>query len=272
MTRRLSHRVISGLACLILLGSFAVPEVERGPASPIKSQLRVSQRFAAGLEYLLVEPRDVEPDAELPMVVFLHGRGDRPVAPQTAFLDLDTPIRLILPRAPEPYGDGYAWMPVSAHDGESPALVAATEARVETLTRALTEWRRRHPTRGRPIVMGFSQGGILSAVLALRDPSGVGHAFPMAGWVPPSLAPGPLDPYAPTAPIHALHGADDPILPASRTRAALGRLRAKGYPVVYEEIGGVGHELAPAMIDRLRALVRRALEEQELSSESSGLS
>lgn len=271
-TRKQFLRV--GLASLAaaLLSSYSWPvDVPTAPIG-LKSELRVSRHFAAGLEYLLVEPRDVAPDAELPMIVFLHGRASRPVAPRGPYLDLDTPVRLIVPRAPEPYGDGYAWMPVSAHHGESRALNEAIDAQVDTLTEALGHWRRRHPTRGRPIVTGFSQGAILTTVLALREPSAISFAIPLSGWLPPSFAPRGIDPYSAPAPIHQLHGSDDVVLPAARSRRALAELRAEGYPVVYEELPGVGHEIAPATVARLRALVRRALRELPESAEGSGRS
>ncbi len=265
-------RVAVAPFAVLLLGSFAVPRPAPAEPAALKSELRVSRHFAAGLEYLLVEPRDARPDEVLPMIVDLHGRGGRPAPPRGRYLDLDERVRLILPRAPEPAGDGYAWMPVSAHRGESPELLEAIDARVQSLSLALDRWRHRYPTRGRPIVTGFSQGGILAAVLALREPTAVSQAIPVSGWLPPTYAPARVDPFAPHAPIHALHGADDPVLDAGRTRAGLAELRAKGYPVVFEAIDGVGHELAPETVDRLRALMRRALRALPDDAESSGLS
>ena len=271
-TRGQFLRVTLAIAAAGLLSSFGWPADSPVAAISLKSELRVERHFAAGLEYLVVEPRDTEPDAELPMIVYLHGRGGRPVPPTSAYLGLETPIRLIIPRAPDPYGDGYAWMPVSAHHGESRSLNDAIDTQVATLTEALDRWRRRHPTRGRPIVTGFSQGGILATVLALREPGAISHAIPLSGWLPPSFAPSSVDRYGTPVPIHHLHGADDPVLSAARSRAALTELRAKGYPVVYEELPGVGHEIAPQTLERLRALIQRAIRALPESAEGSGLS
>jgi phospholipase/carboxylesterase len=136
----------------------------------------------------------------------------------------------------------------------------------------MVEWRRRHPTRGRPIVTGFSQGGMLTMTLAVHHPESISHAFPMAGWLPPSLEPDAYDPYAPHAPVVALHGGADEVLSATRTRRMMERLSRIGYPVSFEEYEGVGHEKTPAMRARMRELIERALVELPESTRASGSS
>lgn len=206
------------------------------------------------------------------MLVYLHGRGSTPQAPRGSIYGLRTPVRLIMPYAPERFGDGFAWMPVSAAHGESPALVAALQARVRTLEDAMREWRRKHPTRGRPIVLGFSQGGIVAMTLALHHPESVARVVAMAAWVPPSLLPGPAEPYDVRAPIFALHGARDPILSAARTRRLVEQLSALGHPVTYEEFASLGHEADAAMYARVRQLLEAALRELPEERASSGAS
>src|SRR5688572_8413732 len=93
-----------------------------GPAitpSPVRegSPFRASWHTAAGLDYLLVERSDVPSERPLPMLVYLHGRGARPVAPERSIFGLSQPVRLVMPRGPLRLGEGYAWMPVSAHRG-----------------------------------------------------------------------------------------------------------------------------------------------------------
>lgn len=272
MIRTPSLRVLPLLALLLCTTSFAARYEAPPLVSAVKSNMQVSRHFAAGLEYLLVEPRGTTADAVLPMIVVLHGRGSRPVPPQRAYLDLDEPVRVVLPRGPLPHRSGYAWMPVSAHNGDSPALNGPLRERVRELSDAMSEWRDRHPTRGLPIVTGFSQGGILAATLAVTYPESLSRAFPMAGWIPEELTPTEYDRFERHVPMHALHGADDTVIGAARTRAQLIRLRALGYPVVYEEIEGAGHEPHPEMTERLRELIERALRELPETPGESGLS
>lgn len=260
---------ISGLLCT----SFGLPQdVSLHDSEMFAVPYRVERHFAAGLEYLTVEPPDLPPDAELPMVVYLHGRGGVPTPPQDGpYLGLDVPVRLILPRAPEPYGEGYAWMPVSAHDGETPELTSAIVDRGELLAEALLEWRRRHPTRGAPLVVGFSQGGILAVHLATTHPDAVGAVFPMAGWLPPSLMPTAGDRYTVRPPIHALHGAEDRVLDPRRSAALFRSLRAKGYEVSFDAVPRLGHEVNAAMETRLRQLLEAALQSLPDSGASAGV-
>jgi len=236
-----------------------------------ESSLRLSRGFAAGLEFVVAEPRDVPEGAELPMVVYIHGRGDVPPTPTDSPFGVDAPVRWIFPRAPERYGDGYAWMPVSAHRGESRALTDALTENSRVLSEAMVEWRRRYPTRGLPMVVGFSQGGMLAMELAVSHETAISHAFPVAGWLPPSRMPRQAaDPYAVHVSVLALHGAADPILSAARTERAVRDLSALGYPMRFELFDGVEHELSEAMRDRLRAALEAALEELPSTGRAAG--
>lgn len=263
--------LLGGLA-LSTLSSFALPTPAPDPlaVAPFNSTYRVERGEAAGLAYLVVEPPHLPADARLPMVVQLHGRGSYPTPPRGAWMDLATPVRLVLPRGPEVFGDGYAWMPVSAHDGESAELIEAVTARTRMLANALVAWQQRYPTRGAPIVTGFSQGGILTMNLAITHPADVSSALVVAGWLPPSLTPTAYDPYAVHVPTAFLHGRDDDILPFRRTKKLVRRLETLGYPVRLSAFSRVGHEMNHAMRRRLKALVERALRRLPESSKSAG--
>ena len=50
---------------------------------------------------------DVDPESALPMVVVIHGRGDRPRVPGGPFEGLTHPVRVILPRGPMIVGEGF---------------------------------------------------------------------------------------------------------------------------------------------------------------------
>jgi len=225
--------------------------------------LRVSEGMVAGFHFLEVVPRDAATDARLPMIVWLHGRGDLPRSPEEPFLGLEEPMRLILFRAPEPFRAGYSWLPVSASPGESPELVHALEQRSDELARAIRLLRQERPTRGKPIVMGFSQGGMLTMALAVHHPEVVGAAFPLAGWLPPSLAPlGP--PNALQPPIRLMHGVGDDILPIGRTRESVRDLERRGFDVELLEFEHAEHLMTGDMWRQLRKWLRFELRKREL--------
>ena len=73
-------RLLASLTLLPLCTSFTLDRA--GGDTPAVAEpttpYRVSRRYAAGLEYLLIEPREVSADDELPMLVYLHGRASTP--------------------------------------------------------------------------------------------------------------------------------------------------------------------------------------------------
>ncbi len=162
----------------------------------------------------------------------------------------------MLPRAPAELGDGYTWLPVSAHGGESPELLEGLEEQSRRLANLIEALVERHPTVGSPIVMGFSQGGMLTFTLAVEHPEVVGAAFPLAGWLPPSLMPSERRPETRYPPIRAMHGADDPVLGADRTERSVADLERSGYDVTLYEYDGVDHQMTPTMWRDLRKWVR----------------
>lgn len=215
-----------------------------------------------GLHVLEVILGEAEFDDALPMVVLLHGRGDRPRVPGGPFSRASTAMRLILPRAPTPLGTGFTWLPVSVTEGKTELLSMALEARAKQLAE-LVEWlRMERPTLGKPIVAGFSQGAMLSFTLALRHPQTFAIALPAAGWVPPSLMPEAVIESEGRIRIRTLHGADDLIVPLEPTRAVVNRLRELSWDIELEAFEGVAHTMTAEMNARFETWLEEALNEQ----------
>ena len=211
----------------------------------------------AGLWYAEVVLGDVDPDAPLPLVVMLHGLGDRPRIPGGPFGGAPTPFRALIPRGPLRVGKGFAWVPYRVRDERPKELAAALDAVSEQLASLIAHVRRTRPTLGTTIVTGFSQGGLLAWATALRHAGEVGLAMPLAGWIPPALMPtgrivGPSYP-----PMKAMHGTDDAIVPVAPTRRVVAALEQVGYDVTLVEFDGVAHVITPEM----NALYERWLEE-----------
>src|SRR5262249_25864041 len=88
------------------------------------------------------------------------------------------------------------------------------------------------------IIVGFSQGAVLAYALAARHPDEIIAAFPVSG-----AFPRPLWPKGASAPVHALHGTADTMLPIDLSREAV-----KAFPNAdLREFPGVGHTLSPDM-------------------------
>jgi len=209
---------------------------------------------AAGLAYRISVFGQCRPREALPLWIALHGMGDRPHEP---FSELPVPVRIVMPQAPLPWGTGYSWFPYRS-SSVPPAKMAVEirkqATRVAAMVRELSE---RYPTRGKPIVTGVSQGGMLTFALALHHQDVVGEAFPVAGWLPQQLWPKRRAPLA--VETHALHGERDTIVPLGPTQDMVSRLQLRGHPITLQTYPDAGHDVTPAMHARLYAELTRTL-------------
>jgi phospholipase/carboxylesterase len=206
---------------------------------------------AGGLRYLVRHTGGASARDEVPMVVAIHGLGDRPDR-FALFAQYPRPARVLVPQAPAPHGGGFSWFPIRVR-GSDPAKVAAgmrvAAGKLAAMIEAATA---RHPTRGKPVVTGFSQGGMLSFALAVEHPQLIAGAVPIAGWLPEPMWPRAAPVSAP--PIVALHGDADPVLPIQPTRDGVGHLRSIGWTAELLEYPSVPHRVRP---DMLREVYRR---------------
>jgi phospholipase/carboxylesterase len=212
---------------------------------------------AAGIRYIEIVTARADPTSELPLVMAIHGLGDQPENFAPVLADLDEPARLIVPRGLSAYHGGYSWFPFRGELREE-AVERGVVAAAQALARALDALQKTRPTRGRPIVTGFSQGGALSFALAVLHPTSVAASIPVGGWV---AFPLPKE-AAPRPPITALHGAADSLIPVGPTRAAVTSLRALGFQAELREFPGVGHSIPEPMRRELLGLVGAAVREQ----------
>ncbi|RMG93936.1 MAG: hypothetical protein D6705_17535, partial [Deltaproteobacteria bacterium] len=199
----------------------------------------------APLDFVEFVTAGADTEATLPMVVLVHGLGDRPERFSTALRDFDVPVRVVAPRAPTPWHDGGSWFPVRARDPDVEALARGVATAADRLAAAIRWFESVHPTQGKPIVTGFSQGGILSFAVAVRHPDVVAAAVPVGGLLPDPLLPDKLPSDPP--PIVALHGTEDRTVAYDRARRTVEHLARMGWPARLESFPGVGHTIPKPM-------------------------
>jgi phospholipase/carboxylesterase len=180
----------------------------------------------------------------LPLIVVIHGRGSRPEDIGQILASFGGRARVILPYGPEAIGFGFSWWPDVADDAAYARNMQIAADRLAVMT---SEIARRRPTVGKPIVTGFSQGGMLSFALAALHPEEVGASFPAAGRLPRQLWPAAWAPDRAKPRIHAFHGGDDRRVPVAEARATADHLRSLGLEVELTEFPGVEHVLTPEM-------------------------
>lgn len=225
--------------------------VDAGPPLPTPPPARpgfqVRQEQRDGLYLLEAVIGDADFDDPLPLVVVLHGRGDRAHVPGGPFMNLAHPVRVIVPQAPDPLGDGWQWLPVRVGDNLVDRLSSTlfeTADRLASFIQGLLDERR---TEGRAIVTGFSQGGLLTMTLGVHHDDVVGHAIPLASWLPPPLEPSYLRRDRRPAGIRSMHGTADTIVPIDPTTALFGRLSEIGYDVELVQVPGIEHTMSQEM-------------------------
>jgi phospholipase/carboxylesterase len=174
-----------------------------------------------------------------PLVVGLHGRGGTPENFAQALYDYPGPIELALPQAPLPVGGGSAWFGAPTQ-GDDDRLTKALDAADQRLWPVITA-----VAQGRKVILtGFSQGGFMTYVLAARHPDVVAYAFPISGACPRGLFP---HDHAKTAPIYALHGIEDDVVPIDDDRATIAAFKDDGAVAELHEFPGTRHQMPPPL-------------------------
>jgi phospholipase/carboxylesterase len=279
LRRALGLLLLAALACEVSSAP-ALPEAR--PADPAAPPARAAAPVtvdpgpppeppwptAAGLAYREVVLGGAGPEDPLPMLVAIHGLGDHPDNFVHLFDGFADPVRVILPRGldAEPEG-GWSWFPLRARDPDVDALSAGIRHAADRIAEGIDELSRSRPTLGKPVVTGFSQGGMLTFALAVHHPELVGHAVVVGGWLPPPLLPsapaegkafghhrrpswnGPPMTASASAypPIVALHGTADAAVPLAPTELAVQALAEQGITAELHTYEGVGHMIPETM-------------------------
>ena len=185
----------------------------------------------------------------LPMLVALHGNGDTTENfYETALDKLSVPVRVILIEGPIPRGSGNAW-PWTAEDfrqyGES-----VNEA-IELLTV-------KYPTTQKPILMGFSGGGMMAYYQAVKHGNSYSYIFPISGQLTNNLLGDNSS--RPGAEVYAFHGKSDKVISVAGGRNAVKILMSKGVNVHLAEFDG-GHL---GIFKSMKTKITNAVEEKIL--------
>lgn len=185
------------------------------------------------------------------LVVLIHGLGDTPedFSAHLAELIAATPARFIAPKGVNAYGSGWGWF-AFARPLEAPPAAVLTQMRSSTQRlAALIRAQRNKSPNAKVIVVGFSQGGMLSLALALHEPDAVDAVVPIAGWLPKALVPPPASLRARQfPPIRAFHGLADSLVPVVPTKTLIDQLQVYDLDAHMQAYAGTEHEISPAMI------------------------
>jgi predicted peptidase len=196
------------------------------------------------LPYRLLVPDDYDPKKSYPLVIFLHGAGERGTNNEAQLVHgvsafaretgrKSHPCFLIAPQCPP----GKRWVEVdwSAKAHKMPAEPSEPMA---LLLELLPQLQKRYSIDPKRIyVTGLSMGGFGTWDLLARRPSAFAAAIPICGGGDESTAARIKD-----VPVWVFHGDRDGAVKVERSRNMVAALRKAGGKPKYTEYKGVGHD------------------------------
>lgn len=185
-------------------------------------------------EPLIYVPSALKSDKPAPCIVVLHPYGGtaewilerwRGVADKQGCI-------VVAPRAVIPQGPGYRWQ-----DPELAETIVARSLRIA---------REKHKIDDRNIILsGFSEGAMMTYVLALRNPDLFRGAIPVAGSLPDIISGWDRNGKRPLPRFFIMIGEEEPPLTLQNNRDAVGKLEAAGAKVRIKVYPGVAHTFPP---------------------------
>lgn len=216
--------------------------------------------------FRLLRPEASDPGTRHPVVLFLHGAGERgdDNEAQLAYLpswmaDAENrrrhPCFLVAPQCRKDHAwaeiDWKLKRPLPLAERPTVDLAAAMAALDAVLATEPADPRR-------VVITGLSMGGYGTWDLACRYPGRFAAALPICGGGDEAVA-GRLA----ALPLWCFHGSADPLVPVELSRSMIAAIVAAGGTPIYSELPGVGHDSwsaayrNPAVLDWLFAQRRR---------------
>lgn len=232
-----------------LLVSFGVVRAEEPAANalpPVNDYEARTFRSEAGktLGYRLLKPKDYDPARKYPLVLFLHGAGQRgddntaqvkygvPPFAKPAFRG-QFPCFVVVPQCPaEQKWVDLDWAATGPHT-QPAALTQSTELALGAVAAVQKEF---SIDVDRLYVMGLSMGGYGTWDLITRQPEKWAAAVAICGGGDRTVAA-----RAKGVAVWAFHGLNDGVIKPSRTVEMIEALRAAGANPLYSELPYTGH-------------------------------
>jgi predicted peptidase len=220
------------------------------------SDLYKKQVFRKGkdsLLYRIMYPPDYDVNKKYPVVLFLHGAGERGSDNELQLLHGSSlfadsanrkkyPAFVIFPQCPK----GDFWAKIKKEEQPGPDTLGGfdfiSEGTYEKslgLVDKLIDSFVKTPqvNKQQVYVGGLSMGGMATFEILWRKPNFFAAAFPICGGGDPLK----VAVYGKDFPIWVFHGSSDPVVPVSNSRLMVNTLRNAGAKVKYSEYPGVLH-------------------------------
>ena len=239
-------RHYSSLALVFATSLFAMSPLSAAEPLPDHRDRFEARTFTAGeakLPYRLLKPKAVEAGKKYPVVLFLHGAGERGTDNKVQLVHgmndfaadeiMDKyPAFVVAPQCPE----GMQWVdtPWSADSHKMPEKpTPALQQSLDLLSALAMEF---PIDENRIYITGLSMGGFGAWDAVQRHPKRFAAVVPICGGGDPAFAKAIF-----TLPVWAFHGDKDEAVKVRRSRDMIEALKAAGGTPKYTEYPGVGH-------------------------------
>jgi predicted peptidase len=198
------------------------------------------------LPYQILYPKDYKPGKKYPLLVVLHGAGERGDDNEAqmkygknVFLDsinrINYPAIVIFPQCPK---DSY-WSSVKINRSTTPTtFIFDYSAPINWPLQAVVDLVKsiKHD-KNRTYIMGLSMGGMGTMEAISRNPKMFAAASPICGGADLSYVPQ----YVKRVPLWVHHGDVDIVVPVRHSRELVKAVQDQGVEVKYSEYPGVNH-------------------------------
>lgn len=214
--------LFAGLSLLLYAAGFNTAQTETKMKRQIEKRIQTTYSTKINLNYLLYLPKDYDSKDKLPLMIFLHGSGERGNdlelvkrngPPKLVEEGKDFPFVIISPQCP----NGVRW--------KTEPLIALIDEVVKSYK----------IDTNRIYITGLSMGGYGTWKLANEIPNRLAAIVPVCGWGDPFTICEIGD-----LPVWAFHGEKDPVVPIKKTQDMVDALKlCKGNVqlTVYQDAG-----------------------------------
>ncbi|MEO8286197.1 MAG: alpha/beta fold hydrolase [Chloroflexota bacterium] len=224
------------------------------------------------LVHLVRRPtRLMPPGQRPPLLILLHGVGSNERDLFSLAPELDERLMIVSARAPNVLAPGsYAWFEVTFGSNGPVINPSQAEASRQVLIGFIAEAVAAYGADPAQVyLMGFSQGAIMSAGVALTEPELVSGAVLMSGRILPEIRPLMAAPERLEGlPILLVHGESDNVLPVQHGRASRALLESLPVKLEYHEYA-MRHQITPQSLGDVARWLSRRIDEHEGTTTSS---
>jgi phospholipase/carboxylesterase len=188
-----------------------------------------------GLVHCASIPPEATPASPAPLVVMVHGWAGDEASMWIFKQTLPSHVAIVTPRAPITLTDGgFAWF--NYNGSRSKPVPGSLEKGLLKLERFIENLPCHYPVDPtRLVLMGFSQGAMISNAFVYTNPDRALGVASMAGAFPPIIQGEPHDNWLAGFPVFIAHGTRDDVIPVEAARQARSLYQALGADVTYGE-------------------------------------